>query len=251
MCRYAVPVYRDCVRQHVILSKPCKPYTHGYHSACRFVNSYVISAPSSDAALETHMFSTSRPTSTTSLSCHQVPCCDTAPLFGSRFAVSASTDCTARVWNLLADEAQLTEQHSSAVTRLAVAPGGRTVASVADDEALVWDVATGACLAQIEVCTSFCVSTFIAGFPHDRPEIRLEGFFRIALVHVARCGEYLPLYRQWYHIPLFLAHWAVMRLTVCSLLSYFHCIDKCTDDKSRIQKERCETSPRSSTISHL
>lgn len=67
-----------------------------------------------------------------------------------RFAVSASTDCTARVWNLLADEAQLTEQHSSAVTRLAVAPGGRTVASVADDEALVWDVATGACLAQIE-----------------------------------------------------------------------------------------------------
>lgn len=69
-----------------------------------------------------------------------------------RFVVSASSDCTARVWNLLADTSQLKARHSSAVTSLAVAPGGRTLTSVADDEALVWDVATGACLAHIEVC---------------------------------------------------------------------------------------------------
>lgn len=55
------------------------------------------------------------------------------------------------MWNLLADTSQLLTQHGSNVSSLAVRGDGRLVASIADDEAVVWDAHSGELVARFEV----------------------------------------------------------------------------------------------------
>jgi len=73
--------------------------------------------------------------------------------------VTASTDATAVVWDLAAQERTTAPMHSGKVLGLTVSPDGSTAASLGGDGlALVWNCASGDMQATFQVSISACAA---------------------------------------------------------------------------------------------